>query len=47
VDDRCVSRDTWYDANALTAMTSAMRVGHHLLERMGAQPARQESAHAA
>jgi len=32
---------------ALTAMANALRVGDHLLERMGAQPARQESAHAA
>jgi choline dehydrogenase-like flavoprotein len=32
---------------ALTAMANALRVGDHLLERLGAQPARQEAAHAA
>ena len=29
---------------ALTAMANALRVGDHLLERMGAQPAQQELA---
>jgi choline dehydrogenase-like flavoprotein len=32
---------------ALTAMANALRVGDHLLERMGARPASQESAHVA
>jgi choline dehydrogenase-like flavoprotein len=31
---------------ALTAMANALRVGDHLLERMGVEPARRESAHA-
>ena len=30
---------------ALTAMANALRVGDHLLERMGAPAAREETAH--